>query len=169
MNIKIAVAGPQDEGFLWTMLYYAANMAQDGATSLLAAQDNAYLRVYVAGWGLPSDLGVIAYDGETPVGAVWSRLLIGDHKTAGYIDDATPELAAAVLPNYIGQGIGTQVLQAYLERAKDMFSAVALNVRADNPALRLYQRAGFEVIGEITNRVSTKSYNMVLRFTTVIN
>ena len=74
-----------------------------------------------------------------------------------------------MLPNYIGQGIGTQLMQAYLERAKTRFPAVALNVRADNPALRLYQRAGFEVIGEITNRVGTKSYNMVLRFTTVIN
>lgn len=164
MDITIAAAQPQDADVLWTMLYYAAQMAQDGATSPLAAHDHPYLRRYVAGWGAPSDVGVIGYAGGLPIGAVWSRLLIGDQKTCGYIDDVTPELAAAVLPAYIGKGVGTQLLQAYLAIAKDQFPAVALNVRAGNPAIRLYQRAGFVVKEAIVNRVGTTSYNMILVF-----
>ncbi len=49
MDITIAVARPQDADVLWTMLYYAAQMAQDGATSPVAAQDHPYLRRLVLG------------------------------------------------------------------------------------------------------------------------
>jgi ribosomal protein S18 acetylase RimI-like enzyme len=37
---------------------------------------------------------------------------------------------------------------------------VALTVREGNPAIRLYQRAGFVVIEEIVNRVGGKSFVM---------
>jgi ribosomal protein S18 acetylase RimI-like enzyme len=164
MQITIVPATPAHEEFLWVMLYYAAHMSEDGAGSLYAARENDYLQRYVAGWGRPGDLGVIGYHNEQPVGAVWSRLLIGDQQTYGYVDDQTPELAAAVLPEYLGNGIGTVLLGAYLQAAQAHFPAVALNVRADNPAYRLYLRAGFRVVGEIVNRVGTKSYNMVIRF-----
>jgi ribosomal protein S18 acetylase RimI-like enzyme len=164
MDISIASARPQDEDFLWVMIYYAAHMEQDGAASLCAAQEHPYLQKYVAGWGGPSDVGVIGYDGSKPIGAVWSRLMIGDNKTYGYVDDDTPELAAAVLPEYIGKGAGTKLLRSYLDKAKDLFPAVTLTVRADNPALRLYQRAGFAIIKEITNRVGKNSYHMILHF-----
>lgn len=164
MPITVRPAQADDEDFLWVMLYYAAHMEQDQAASLYAAKDDPFLANYVGGWGRPTDLGVVGCAGDTPVGAVWSRLLIGEHKTYSYVDEHTPELAAAVLPAYIGQGIGTELLRAYLERASTRFPAVALNVRADNPAFRLYQRAGFRVIDEIVNRVGTKSYTMLIRF-----
>ncbi|MEI8305680.1 MAG: hypothetical protein WCF99_01325 [Chloroflexales bacterium] len=45
MDITIAVARPQDAD----VLYYAAQMAQDGATSPVAAQDHPYLRRLVLG------------------------------------------------------------------------------------------------------------------------
>lgn len=164
MPITVRPACADDADFLWVMLYYAARMEQDRVASLYAAKDDPMLANYVAGWGQPTDLGVIGSLGDVPVGAVWSRLLTGEKRTYGYVDDHTPELAAAVLPDYIGQGIGTQLLRAYLDRARAMFPAVALNVRADNPAFRLYQRAGFEVTSEIVNRVGTKSYMMLIRF-----
>jgi ribosomal protein S18 acetylase RimI-like enzyme len=165
MDIHVTLAGSRDEEFLWRMLYHAAHMEQDAGASIESAKEDPYLRKYVVDWGRPGDLGVIgAVDGRQ-VGAVWSRLLIGDNRTYGYVDDNTPELAAAVLPEYIGNGIGTRLLHAYLAEAEKLFPAVALNVRADNPALRLYRRAGFEVVSVITNRVGTESYNMVRWFT----
>ncbi len=163
-DIRITIAEPADEPFLWTMLYHAAQMDKDGAAGPEAARGHPYLDRYVAGWGRPTDLGVIGLEHGLQVGAVWSRLLIGADRTYGYIDDQTPELAAAMLPAYLGRGIGTRLMAAYLELARAQFPAVALNVRADNPALRLYQRAGFEVVGTIVNRVGTPSYNMLLRF-----
>lgn len=164
IDLRISTARPGDEPFLWTMLYHAAHMEQDGATDPEAARGHTYLDRYVSGWGRPTDLGVIGYEHGEPVGAVWSRLLIGTDRTYGHIDDETPELAAAVLPTHLGRGVGTRLMSAYLDLARIQFPAVALNVRADNPALRLYQRAGFEIVGTIVNRVGTPSYNMLLRF-----
>jgi ribosomal protein S18 acetylase RimI-like enzyme len=168
IGIEIRSAQPQDEDFLWTMLYYAARMAEDGATSAEPAKTDPALAKYVRGWGRPADYGVIArtHAGDQPIGAVWARLLISGERTAGYIDDRTPELAAAVLPAYHGRGVGTALLQEFIARAPRHYPAVALNVRADNPAFRLYQRVGFVVVSEITNRVGTKSYNMLLDFRT---
>jgi ribosomal protein S18 acetylase RimI-like enzyme len=80
------------------------------------------------------------------------------------VDASLPELAAAVEPDYLGRGVGTRLLAAYLELARSRFPAVTLSVRADNPAVRLYQRAGFEVTGMIVNRVGTRSYAMIYHF-----
>jgi ribosomal protein S18 acetylase RimI-like enzyme len=105
---------------------------------------------YVEGWGRAGDLGFVAVDegsGE-PVGAVWLRLLAGDEKGYGYVDDETPELAMAVLPQYRGRGVGSSLLGRLLESAGADYRKVCLSVSADNPALRLYERAGFEQVGE---------------------
>jgi hypothetical protein len=43
---------------------------------------------------------------------------------------------------------------------------VSLSVRADNPARRLYERAGFRPVAgsDVTNRVGGTSLTMVIRF-----
>jgi ribosomal protein S18 acetylase RimI-like enzyme len=92
------------------------------------------------------------------------RLLIGPEKTISYIDDATPELAIAVLPEYIGKGLGTQLLTHVLQAARHTFPAVVLSVRSTNPAKRLYEKLGFITVSTSTNRVGTKSFNMLARF-----
>ncbi len=163
---RIRPAGHADEPFLWTMLYYAAHMSEDGEAAPDAAKRSPSLAKYVTEWGRSTDMGFIAVDEQQqqPVGAVWARLLIGDNKTNGYVDDETPELAIAVLPFYSGQGIGTHLLVAFLDAAQWVYPAVALNVRANNPAHRLYERLGFVVIDEIINRVGTRSYTMLIRF-----
>jgi [ribosomal protein S18]-alanine N-acetyltransferase len=46
------------------------------------------------------------------------------------------------------QGIGTALLAALLERSRTLgASAVLLEVRVDSPAVALYERFGFEVLG----------------------
>ena len=163
-KLEVRLARPVDEPFLWHMVYYASQMDKDGGKTIIDAKENVLLQKYVADWGKPTDLGVIGVFGETAVGAVWSRLGLGDKSWQTFIDHQTPEIAAAILPDFRGQGIGSQLLQAYLDAAKERFTAVALNVRADNPAYHMYQRFGFTTINELTNRVGTKSHNMILRF-----
>jgi len=80
------------------------------------------------------------------VGAAWLRLLTGADRGYGTVDDATPELSVAVVPDCRGQGIGKRLLSALLDAAAERYEAVSLSVQADNPALRLYQRLGFEVV-----------------------
>jgi ribosomal protein S18 acetylase RimI-like enzyme len=76
------------------------------------------------------------------------------------VAEDTPELAIAVRPDAIGQGIGGALLEALLDLARGQYSAVALSVRESNPARRLYERHGFVVVDTITNRVGGQSFVM---------
>jgi ribosomal protein S18 acetylase RimI-like enzyme len=162
LTYTIRPAAPADAPILWEMLFYAANMAEDGATSSEAAKTHPYLAEYVEGWGLKDDLGVIAIDSAAghALGAAWLRQLNGAEKRYAAIADAVPELAIAVVPDAIGQGIGGALLGALLTQARGRYAAVALSVRASNPAHRLYERHGFVVVDTITNRVGGQSFVM---------
>ncbi|MBA3470361.1 MAG: GNAT family N-acetyltransferase, partial [Herpetosiphonaceae bacterium] len=105
---------------------------------------------YVQGWGRPGDCGVMAMDQEQPIGAAWSRRLTGAEPGFGYLDDQTPELGIAIMPLYRGKGIGTFLLEQLLTTLADQAAAVSLSVSRDNPALQLYTRLGFVVVGEDT-------------------
>jgi ribosomal protein S18 acetylase RimI-like enzyme len=161
-EIRLRRATAADELVLWQMLYYAAHMAEDGATSSDAARANPFLAQYVMGWGQADDLGIVAETsaGEI-VGAAWLRLLISDPTSVSYYDDQTPELAIAVAPDWMGRGVGTKLLEGLLAAARAHFRSIVLTVRADNPAVRLYQRCGFTLIDEIVNRVGTRSYKLL--------
>ncbi len=166
MNYTIHPIAKADEPFLWEMLYYAAHMDEEGETSVLAAKYNPDLIKYVEDWGRKTDRGCIARkpDSKQQVGAAWIRLLTGKDKTISYIDEFTPELVIAVLPEYVGRGVGTQLLARLIETVKEDFPAIVLSVRATNPARHLYERMGFVVVSDATNRIGTASVNMLLRF-----
>jgi ribosomal protein S18 acetylase RimI-like enzyme len=142
-------AESDDADFLWVALYHASHAAENGIDEPETLRDHPELARYVDGWGgAIGDGGVVAVDAGTgdSVGAAWLRLLTGDAKGYGYVDDDTPELAIAVLPGHRGRGLGEQMLRELLEAARGTFDAVSLSVRADNPARRLYERTGFRVV-----------------------
>jgi ribosomal protein S18 acetylase RimI-like enzyme len=89
------------------------------------------------------------------------RLLSGAEKNYPAVADDVPELAIAVLPQYIGQGIGALLLARLLDDARALYPAVVLSVRATNPARRLYERLGFVVVDTIVNRVGGESAVML--------
>jgi ribosomal protein S18 acetylase RimI-like enzyme len=134
---------------LWEMLYHAIYVPEGQALPERDVVTQPELARYVSGWGEEDDMGFVATDGEgmQPLGAAWLRLLRGEDKGFGFVDEATPELSVAVLPEHRGQGIGTRLLTRLLQVAATHFAAVSLSVDADNPALRLYRRLGFETVG----------------------
>jgi GNAT superfamily N-acetyltransferase len=171
MSYALRLARPSDEPFLWEMLFEASHAADDngGVSGPDAPREVPELARYVAGWGQrPSDIGFVGLEAADlrPIGAAWLRLLTGADAGYGYVDDATPELAIAVVPSLRGTGLGGQLLQAVLGEAKVLFPAVCLSVRPDNPARRLYERLGFRLVpgGELPNRAGGTSLTMVLRF-----
>ncbi len=79
------------------------------------------------------------------VGAIWVRIM-NDY---GHIDDETPSLAMSVYPEYRGHGIGTALLQGLLSALKSQgYPKVSLSVQKANYAVKMYQTAGFQVVGE---------------------
>lgn len=52
----------------------------------------------------------------------------------------------ALLPQYRNRGLGTQILRGLLAEAQASGKRVSLHVEAYNPAMRLYERHGFQKI-----------------------
>jgi ribosomal protein S18 acetylase RimI-like enzyme len=166
MHPSIRLVTQEDVPFLWEMLFHAAQLAKEGATSPEAAKTNPHVRKYVDGWGRDGDRGLIAYEMETStkLGAAWLRLITSDKSHYGYHDDETPEMAIAVQPEWAGKGLGSLLLSALIEQVRRDVPAIVLTVRNENPAKKLYAKFGFQVVDEVTNRVGTKSSKMLLRF-----
>ena len=105
---------------------------------------------YVEGWGRPGDRGLILIDESFPVGAAWYRLFTADRPGYGFLDEQTPELTIAVVPGRRGRGFGAELLSALLDHAReDGHSSISLSVEKDNPAVKLYERFGFQPVKEL--------------------
>jgi ribosomal protein S18 acetylase RimI-like enzyme len=146
MSHSIRQLSPSDQQFLWEMLYQSLHVPEGSPTFPRDVINQPEIAKYVRAWGRAGDMGFVAVDvgsGE-PIGAAWLRLLTGDERGYGYVDDETPELGMAVLPGYRGRGVGSDLLRSLLKSAGAVYRSVCLSVSADNPAVRLYGRAGFK-------------------------
>lgn len=153
----------EDEPFLWTVLFYASHSNDEIGLAPSDIKGDVTLAGYVDGWRLAGCPGVVAEVAGEGVGAAWLRLF--DDSTRSdpvFVAPDVPELAAAVLPGYEGRGIGTAMIEGLLIEAGDRYDTVVLSVRVGNPAVRLYERVGFQTVGEITNRVGTQSVKMIM-------
>jgi GNAT superfamily N-acetyltransferase len=99
---------------------------------------------------LPGETGIVivATDAAgTRLGAAWTfehdpPLLIGVDAAA------VPELAIAVVPGCRGAGIGGMLLDELALRCTGRYDAISLNVHVRNPAAHLYERKGFQAVGQ---------------------
>jgi len=90
--------------------------------------------------GQPAYRGLLAMHGENFVGLANCFLAFSTFRAEPILNIHD----LAVDPEYRGQGIGTQLLEAVDALARsEACHVVTLEVRADNPARRLYLRHGF--------------------------
>ena len=138
-------AGPQDVPFLKDMLRHAYYWR----SSSVPESGEPPVQRYVERWGRPGDTALIAIQDFQPVGAAWYRLFQADNPGYGFIDEETPELSIAIVPSRRGTGLGSELLDALMRRAReDGYGAISLSVEKDNPAVALYERHGFRRVGE---------------------
>jgi GNAT superfamily N-acetyltransferase len=141
VSIVLRRGGTQDVRFLRDMLVHAYYWRARVPGSLVSR--------YVRGWGRPGDTAVIALEGGFPVGAAWFRFFPAAEPGYGFVDEATPELAIAVVPSKRGHGVGDELLKALLEKAQTAgYRRISLSVEPGNPARKLYERHGFQVVAE---------------------
>ena len=89
---------------------------------------------------------------------VWIRTLQGDGKGYGWVDDETPELSIALMPHHRGAGLGSRLMIALFEAARWRHHAISLSVSRENPALRLYERLGFEAVHQEGGSVAMRKH-----------
>lgn len=146
INTIIRQIRPEEYGLLQEFLYQAIYLPEGTKPPPRSVVDLPELQVYVAGFGTqPGDYCLVSEIAGTVVGAAWSRIM----QDYGHIDDRTPSLAISLLPEHRGLGIGAQLLHSLLLLLQENgYLRVSLSVQNANPALRLYERAGFRILAE---------------------
>ena len=113
---------------------------------------------------LPDDRALVAEVDGRVVGACWVRTT----DEYGHIDDETPSFSISLYAQYRGRGIGGAMMhkgsamkpmkkkgiggalmrQMLDELREAGYARASLSVQKENPALRLYERLGFRIIGD---------------------
>lgn len=107
------------------------------------------IKVYIDNWGQPDDLCFVAEIDGRILGAVWTRILAGNIKGYGNIDEHTPEFAISLYKEYRNQGIGTALMREMLHQLKIRgYKQTSLSVQKENYAVRMYLNVGFEIFAE---------------------
>jgi len=139
MTINLSAIEVGDEAFLFSV--YASTRTDEMArVDWNSEQQEAFLRMqfraqsqfYVENYP-GAEFQVITLN-DQPIG----RLYV--HRRA----DEIRIMDIALLPEFRGQGIGSTLLQNILERGKNLNLPVTIHVEQFNPAIRLYQRMGFQ-------------------------
>ena len=159
-GIQIRPLTSQDGSWLWDMLYLAIYLPPGVAPFPDSFLRQPPLAGYVQGWGREGDFGFAAMDGPATAGAAWARQFVKSSPGYGFVDEAIPELSVAVEHAYRSRGIGSLLLTSLLEAASKRVPGVSLSVTETNPAVRLYVRLGFEIVGR-----SKESLIMLKRLT----
>jgi GNAT superfamily N-acetyltransferase len=144
----IRQAGPQDVRFLRDMLKHAYHWRLNEDPDLPVAR-------YVNNWGRPGDAGLVAWE-NGPIGAAWYRLFKSGAPGFGFVDEETPELTIAVVPSRRGSGLGGDLLEALLQRARsEGYGAISLS--AQKGMTKLYERHGFRPVAEKDGTVTMQA------------
>lgn len=146
MEYTIRPLAEHEYGLLDDFLYEAIFVPEGEKAPPRDIINRPELQVYVADFGRKKgDMCLAAQSGERVVGAVWVRIM-DDY---GHIDDDTPSFAISLFKEYRGMGIGTALMRKMLEALKEAgFKQASLAVQKDNYAFKLYQKVGFEIVGE---------------------
>jgi len=150
----IRPGGPQDVPFLRDMLRHAYYWRVDRVSET----GEPPVRRYVERWGRPGDTALIAIQDFQKVGAAWYRLFTEANAGYGFVNEETPELSIAIVPSRRGGGLGSELLDALLDRARaDGYAAISLSVEKGSPAVGLYERHGFERVGDDDGGVTMRA------------
>lgn len=157
--IRIRSAEADDIGLLWDCLAIAAY-----EPSVASAMSVPLVAAHLDGWKRPGDFGVIAEIEGRTVGAAWARQFRPEEQPSYYVDALTPEISIGVRETARGLGAGKALIDALITEARSAGLGLCLNVRDSNPAVRLYEGAGFRRApgSEVRNRAGGISFGMVL-------
>ncbi len=140
-KVSLRPRNEADAAFLFSV--YASTRAEELAqTGWETPQKESFLRMQY-------EAQRRCYDSDYP-GAEFLIILV-DGKGAGrlYAHRRVTEIRVmdiALLPEFRGRGIGTGLLRGLLEEGARTKRRVSIHVEAFNPALRLYERLGFQQV-----------------------
>lgn len=155
--VEIRAIADDEFEFLFDLVYEAAYVPEGVERPPKSFVYEPKVSRYVEDFGRNGDIAFVLVDGNELIGGIWSRLFSDDGQGHGFVDESTPQLGMAVFDGYRGRGFGTRLMERLIDSLIGHgFLQVSLSVDRRNPALRLYERFGFEVVREKGN-----AYTMV--------
>lgn len=122
------------------MLPYARRIDLEAAT----IADFPHLSIYHTFYGYTSkDLGLYALIDHQIAGAAWIRRLQDDHGSDAFIDESTPVLNIAVLPQFRRSGIGSMMLEQLCMEAGALYDAMSVRAVCGELSEAFFSRHGF--------------------------
>ena len=146
MDYKIRLIRKEETPLLKDFLYNAIFIPVGVTPPPIEIVDDESLQIYIRDFGkLPDDRCLVAETDGKVVGAIWSRI-VNDY---GHIADDVPSIAISLYKEYRNNGIGTELLRQMLDLLKaDGYKSVSLSVQKANYAMKMYLKAGFQVISQ---------------------
>ena len=81
------------------------------------------------------DLGLYALVDNEIAGAVWSR---------EFDSKETPQMSLAIVEKFKGQGIGSFMMDQFLQEAGAVYESISIDLSAKPKSLKFYEKFGFE-------------------------
>jgi len=161
INAKVRLMQESDYVCLPEFLYQAIYMPEGADPPPRSIVNDPSIIIYIKDFGAQQgDLGVVAQCAVTGqiIGAAWARII----PAYGHIDNDTPELAISILPPFRGYGIGTKLMNKLLDVLRiNGYKQTSLSVQKDNPAVRLYLRLGYVILGGRLDHAGHEDHIMV--------
>lgn len=97
--------------------------------------DSDELEKYTEFYGLTDkDLGLYVLVDNEIAGAIWSRRFNADE---------TPLLSVAIVPKFKKQGIGTFMMEQFLQEAAAVYEELSIDISFKPKAIKFYEKFGF--------------------------
>lgn len=156
MNYEIRKIRENEYRVLNDFIYEAIFIPEGVAPPPKSIIEQPDLQVYVRDFGTEKDdICFVAEADNRIVGAVWVR----DMPDYGHIEDGVPSFAISLYKQYRNFGIGTALMKTMLDELRRRgYDRASLAVQKANYAVRMYKKAGFEIVDE-----NEEEYIMVCR------
>ena len=103
--------------------------------------------IYSEFYGLSSkDLGLYALVDNKIAGAIWCRKMSPQQNASAFIDTETSILSMAVLPEFQNQGIGTAMMEQFLQEASASLDAMSIDSYEKKRYKNFLEKYGFSLI-----------------------
>lgn len=159
-DIQIREIRDDEIGTLEDMLYEAIYQPDENNPIPRSVLQVPEVNAYIKDFGSRKDDCCFVADADGKIiGAVWVRIISGEVKGYGNVDDTTPEFSISLFKEYRNKGIGTRLMKKMIEHLRESgYKQTSLSVQKANYAANLYRKLGFETIRE-----EKEEYLMVLR------
>jgi len=150
MKYRIRELKKDEYHLLKEFVYQAVFQRDENNLILRTVLDEAEVKIYYEDFGKPDDECLIVEVDNKIAGAVWTRILSGEIKGFGNIDEHTPEFGISLFKEYRNKDLGTKLMKSMLELLKKKgYKRTSLAVQKDNYAVNLYKNVGFSIIKEL--------------------